>query len=68
MSCRVALIPHRSVSGHDSASLAFVEKGAEKFKGAALKPYRSVSGHAPANLAFVAVLTSIFALLAFSKY
>ena len=26
------------------------------------------SGHAPANLAFVAVLTSSFALLAFSKY
>ena len=26
------------------------------------------SGHAPANLAFAAVLTSSFALLAFSKY
>ena len=30
--------------------------------------YGSIMGHAPANLAFVAVLTSSFALLAFSKY
>ena len=30
--------------------------------------YRAVRGHAPANLAFAAVLTSSFALLAFSKY
>ena len=29
---------------------------------------RQESGHAPANLAFVTVLTSSFALLAFSKY
>ena len=30
--------------------------------------YGAVRGHAPANLAFAAVLTSSFALLAFSKY
>ena len=30
--------------------------------------YSMKSGHAPANFAFVAVLTSSFALLAFSKY
>ena len=30
--------------------------------------YGSIMGHASANLAFVAVLTSSFALLAFSKY
>ena len=30
--------------------------------------YRHEIGHAPANLAFAAILTSSFALLAFSKY
>ena len=34
----------------------------------AQKQYRYVIEHAPANFAFVAVLTSSFALLAFSKY
>jgi len=40
----------------------------EKLKEHAPMQYRHVIGHALANLAFVAVLTSSFALLAFSKY
>ena len=40
----------------------------KKLKVYAQMQYRHEIGHALANLAFVAVLTSSFALLAFSKY
>ena len=43
-------------------------KNSRKIKRNAPMLYRQEIGHAPANLAFVTVLTSSFALLAFSKY
>ena len=53
---------------HAPANLALQGEGPEKLKEHAPMQYSIKSGHAPANFAFVAVLTSSFALLAFSKY
>ena len=53
---------------HAPASLAPAEGRTVFIEGHAQMQYRYEIEHAPANFAFVAVLTSSFALLAFSKY
>ena len=53
---------------HAPVNLAFAKGRAVTLKECAPMQYRQEIGHAPANLRLVAVLTSSFALLAFSKY
>ncbi len=53
---------------HAPANFALRCEGLDSLMRDAPMQYSMKSGHAPANLAFVAVLTSSFALLAFSKY
>ena len=63
-----ASMQYRYEIEHAPANLALQGEGPEKLKEHAPMQYSIKSGHAPANFAFVAVLTSSFALLAFSKY
>ena len=53
---------------HALAMLAPAEGRTVFIEGHAQMQYRYEIEHVPANFAFVAVLTSSFALLAFSKY
>ena len=60
---------YRHEIGHALANFAPAEgRTRKKLKVYAQMQYRHEIGHALANLAFAAVLTSSFALLAFSKY
>ena len=59
---------HAAWAGNRARSRSLHSEGLYKLSRHAPMQHGQEIGHAPANLAFVAVLTSSFALLAFSKY